>query len=65
MAVPYFLFSFNPMEKITKLIEWMNLDFNSLTARVILTKAREIEAEKPVWTPTKGEEIEVSDDGIN
>jgi len=27
-------------------------------------KAREIQTEKPVWTPTKGEEIEVSDDGV-
>jgi len=33
------------MEKITQLIEWIDLNFNSLIARAILTKAREIEAE--------------------
>ena len=50
------------MDKLQQLIEWIDLDFNSLTARAILAKAREIEAEKPVWTPTEGEEIEVSQD---
>jgi len=86
----------NPMEKIQKLIEWIegipdkNNDLMKWLITVILYEARKIQAEsvplptkaemlkasitmdfwntnsatvEPVWTPTKNEEIEVSDDG--